>query len=627
MEEVNRIELTCMAVGQGLGNLAEYYNKEGELIYLALFDFGCFNAADNELARAPQSIGYAARKMEERCAIEQQKKGVDQTGGMFLDLVVISHQDEDHWLLLNELLEMASADAYLYKEKRADGCYMKRRQMNNGISETIEGWAQDKENGINTLKTDMNYDTETLGMEGYRNFSFDKKTGIFKEKSEFEMCVNSFRRDHGEIAAVSNETALLGLAEETLDETRNMFYVSITGKGETRIDLREQKAFFSRSVTFENENGDSYTYQEEGDYGPDAENWTVRCRQKPPRIPGFAPRFTALPHPNVMIDSSTVDLSEFISGQPEERPEGNILIGRAVVGGSLLCRSDGFEMFLGRLKQVSMELWELGRGFFKRWIPSPLKNIKFYIVCCLTSDFGTGKVEGIESTNDEAICRNYSSAVVLMLIQGGSYGYEVNYGILFPGDATTHTMNYMLRSCMGKGNVGGLTYWMGAGAYTENILAFVPHHGSAHTNQGYYIVQKKPQPEPPEPPDTFMIFKSYLNVLAARRSQVSSGMDSFNERFHHPDKMVVMLIDEEPYLSDEEPEGTGKGNHILLVWNSEGNTEPFYTVKANNGTIGSVLPEEGMLPDPQPFHHHYTILCENCKVIVAHTIEESLPEE
>ena len=176
-------------------------------------------------------------------------------------------------------------------------------------------------------------------------------------------------------------------------------------------------------------------------------------------------------------------------------------------------------------------------------------------------------------------------------------------------------MNYLslrARKDSGKEN---LTFWKLPHVYVENILAFVPHHGSAHTNQGYYIVPQKTQPEPPDP---FMIFKSFRDLLAARRSQVSSGMDNFNMQFHHPDKRVMELINESAYLLDEDPEAPERGRHSLRVWNSEEEIEKFTTVKANNGTMCSAFSEGEV--ELGIFHHRYTIICQDDNITVEHTM-------
>lgn len=621
MEEVKRIELTCIAVGQGLGNLAEYYNEKDELVFLALFDFGCFYENDDTKARTSDGLAYVQCKMEERCIVKQNKLGLLLTGGLFLDLAVISHQDMDHWLLLNKLLkETGKPYEYLYKEISQAENYIKWNHINGELDETYEGRAPKSTALGNTVVGDMNYCTESLSMKGHREVVYDSTNKIYKENGRFEMHVDASQRNCTEIAAVSKSIRILELNESTIDSARRFFYLHIIASGQLLVDKANKKVCLTRSVTFKNQSGQYCTYQEElkcelPDEG-DNSDWTVSGIDVR-KIINFEPRFMMPGLVQDMVDPNVIDLDQFIINAPENYPEGKVLIRMAVTGGSILFRSKEFMEFSERLQDVSITHWDRGKEF-RTLIPSPLINIRFYILCNLQGSPGIGRIEGIRDTNDVAIHRNYSSAVILMVIRGNSQEGGYDYGIFFPGDATSHTMNYLSLLARKDSGKEDLTFWKLPRVYVENILAFVPHHGSAHTNQGYHI----PPVDPPADPDPFMIFKSFRDLLAARRSQVSSGMDNFNEQFHHPDKSVMELINESAYLLDENPEAPVQGRHSLRVWNSEEELEKFTTVKANNGTMCSAFSEgEAELGI---FHHRYTIICQDDNITVEHAMLEAL---
>lgn len=403
---------------------------------MALFDFGCFYENDDTKARTSDGLAYGQCKMGERCIVKQNKLGLPLTGGLFLDLAVISHLDKNHWLLLDKLLkETGKPYEYLYKEISEAENYIKWNQINGELDETYEGRVPKSAALGNTVVGDMNYCTESLSMKGHREVVYNRTNKIYKEKGRFEMHADASKRNCTEIAAVSKNIRILELNESTIENVRRFFYLHIIASGQMLVDKANGKVRLTRSVTFKNQSGQYCTYQEElkcelSDKGYNSD-WTVSGRDEP-KIKNFEPRFMMPGLVQDMVDPNVVELDQFIIKAHENYPEGKVLIRMAVTGGSILFRSKEFMEFSERLQDVSITHWDTGKEF-GTLIPSPLINIKFYILCNRHSNFGIGKIEGIRDTNDVAIHRNYSSAVILTVIRGNSHEGGYDYGIFSPG--------------------------------------------------------------------------------------------------------------------------------------------------------------------------------------------------
>src|SRR5689334_2223615 len=97
----SKITVTCLSVDQGMGTLVRIYNKDGDkdkLTNLALLDLGSSTRDKKASKLGVDTVVSALQKMAE-----------DKVNPPTLDLVVISHQDEDHWNLLNALKERIDA--------------------------------------------------------------------------------------------------------------------------------------------------------------------------------------------------------------------------------------------------------------------------------------------------------------------------------------------------------------------------------------------------------------------------------------------------------------------------------------------------------------------------------------
>ncbi|HKR11615.1 MAG TPA: hypothetical protein VJT15_06145 [Pyrinomonadaceae bacterium] len=89
----SEIEVDFLHCDQGMGTLLRIYDSSGRLAHLALFDLGSESGTRKYSDSAIDSVTSALKEMED--------DGFTPT----IDLLLISHQDFDHWSLLPTLLE------------------------------------------------------------------------------------------------------------------------------------------------------------------------------------------------------------------------------------------------------------------------------------------------------------------------------------------------------------------------------------------------------------------------------------------------------------------------------------------------------------------------------------------
>lgn len=96
----SRIEVVILHCDQGMGTLIEIYDKNNKLSNIALFDLGSESGTRKYSTDALNEVTEALKKMD--------SAGFKPT----IDLLVISHQDYDHWSLLPDLLARMQAAGF-----------------------------------------------------------------------------------------------------------------------------------------------------------------------------------------------------------------------------------------------------------------------------------------------------------------------------------------------------------------------------------------------------------------------------------------------------------------------------------------------------------------------------------
>lgn len=97
---MEHIDINLLPVGQGAMNLIEIYDSLDRLIHLTLIDCGHDRSRPVRYDSLPhitaKCVDYVASKMQQRFI---------QGGEFYLDYVLITHRDSDHWTLFDNLLE------------------------------------------------------------------------------------------------------------------------------------------------------------------------------------------------------------------------------------------------------------------------------------------------------------------------------------------------------------------------------------------------------------------------------------------------------------------------------------------------------------------------------------------
>lgn len=121
----SKIEVVFLHCDQGMGTLVRIYNKSDKLAHLALLDLGSESGSKKYSDKAINTVMRALKQME--------------TDGVTpkIDLLLISHQDFDHWSLLPELLSQIQTEI---PRCEVGDIYYGGTKWRKKASESIEEW-------------------------------------------------------------------------------------------------------------------------------------------------------------------------------------------------------------------------------------------------------------------------------------------------------------------------------------------------------------------------------------------------------------------------------------------------------------------------------------------------------
>lgn len=122
------VRVTMLAVGQGVSNLIEVYDNAGRMEQLILIDCGGDGFEEAHVRSSTELILDAMR------ARAQTEEEYDR----YLDLLIISHQDEDHHSIIKEILETLEAEG----QSIGIGKYLHFRESYCLLSGSYTGFAE-----------------------------------------------------------------------------------------------------------------------------------------------------------------------------------------------------------------------------------------------------------------------------------------------------------------------------------------------------------------------------------------------------------------------------------------------------------------------------------------------------
>lgn len=121
----SKIEVAFLHCDQGMGTLVRIYDDSDKLAHLALLDLGSESGTRKYSDTAISSVTRALKRME--------TDGNTPT----IDLLLISHQDFDHWSLLPDLLEKIQSD---FPSCEVDDIYYGGTKWRKKASDAVGEW-------------------------------------------------------------------------------------------------------------------------------------------------------------------------------------------------------------------------------------------------------------------------------------------------------------------------------------------------------------------------------------------------------------------------------------------------------------------------------------------------------
>ena len=121
--------LTVLPIGQGACNLVEVYDNLNKLVFLGMVDCGnktneqAFSVDGNSgefNSNVEASFDYITQKMMKRAENENAGSTQEIKYNLLLDLFILTHQDGDHWILLEKMLERVKGYV-CYKNPNIEG--------------------------------------------------------------------------------------------------------------------------------------------------------------------------------------------------------------------------------------------------------------------------------------------------------------------------------------------------------------------------------------------------------------------------------------------------------------------------------------------------------------------------
>lgn len=533
-EKVERIKTTCLPVGQGMGYLLECYNGQGQLIFLGLFDFGSRASSESRI-NIEMSYRYLNQKMQERMQV------LGNAGGYYLDLITISHQDDDHWSLLNHMLSVP----LIYSIKTEDEDSLRytqitREEDENKVSIAKQRWIYSKTSSLPEISyfqwelypRDCRFKAErSVRMEG--GILIVDTRVVFDDEAVGVSCDN-YLYLLGKCMDVSPLVQLQPIEWESNQADK------IVIRGMLRFEQEGQGVVMQRLTVHQ---GSEIVYKEEYQGGYNGTTW-VKLAHNASAPDSF---IRLCPYPSAGEESLSEEeqeqllaMEQYINGCTSWVEDGNYVIREVLLGGEPAGWEWKSRMAFEALSWLSVECMQLS-GFASMSnvrLPVDLDNMKVYLLCCLSR---SGLPEELKpafshagtNLNDDDIGKNFSSAVMLILFEGK--------GILFPGDMTVHTAVYLLQYAMERPEEQPCTHYKSIDADAANVLLAVPHHGSDRTMRGGYAQGQE---------QTFAVFENFMKVIAPVYTHASSGFKDSNK---HPREEVARLC--QLYTCFDDPNG------------------------------------------------------------------------
>jgi beta-lactamase superfamily II metal-dependent hydrolase len=480
--------VTVLAIGQGSASLIEVwegdsYEKRSNL-FVALMDCGSDDSKERQNVIA--SISTIQEAMIRRTGDETQP---------YLDVLIISHQDKDHWDKLNILFEKVNGKRIINELfNNVETCIQKPALINmlfDKMSDITVLAGQEQYSNIKSICDIVLYKgSQHLQIEGqelYTNITYSY-TYFF----EFKTYTVQFETDdpYLEISITYNDNK---------DKNKNNYKWSFTKDNiseEYRYDYNEKEQLYELKGPCPNR------------AIPENCSWERIFKETMDHF--FCRTQIYLSSDIIMAIFSRYQefLENFTIKFVQETIANNqnlqCYIGQTFIGGQENIYSRSFENMRDRIKAVTnSRIEQLIRNQNRKEILMHRElGMKCTVLCCNTLSNCNFRPGG----SGRSLEHNASSAVVQWEINGDK--------VLYPGDATVHTMYYML--------MNNLT------STSQNCILLAPHHGSGTTSG---IADKN------GPGDSWEVLEGFLKNIHPRGIFISAGL---NNRHGHPNLSFVL---------------------------------------------------------------------------------------
>lgn len=521
---------TLLGVGQGCSTLIEVWNginyaDHDSNTFVALVDCGSddrrvTNEMTGDKEQAHNVINTICTIKE---AMEKRRKTLEGTNYPFLDILMITHQDRDHWNKLRLLFGEISRSRIETIEEESMEIYIPVDSFINfnlfpvqvkGIFQEETYYLMDEE-GILLYSAyqeieynDIFYYT-TLG-----NLFIPQSSGVFNNNQEIIVDIKIGDLVYYTVGFNYNTTQ--HTLEWYIESDDIMFEFECWQENGTYIIWCEGNAIDKCDVTSQGDNLVKYIIDE-------SIKW-INSKFKMHINNNYVSDIMLI-YSNFM---KTLKVSE-LEKRIHESADIEKCIGRAYIGGDVGEETPSFKKMKKEIEALSINGIKQLTGESGRLSPLDYSTNLLSIVCCENFD-----TLGFPKGRSPSMKKNASGAVIY---------WDGAQKLLLPGDATVHTMFYMINHSLLD--------------HKKGCLLLAPHHGSGTSSKGSY----------PDDKCEWSILGKFMEELAPGYVVVSAG---YNNHHGHPNisfmcKSTAVLAGNFPhyvYYNDKE-EGSKNKRYMI----------------------------------------------------------------
>lgn len=506
---MSEVVVTVLPVGQGAMNLIEVYDDCNALVNLSLIDCGTdrttparFDKLDTPVR---ESVEYVAEKMRERFCNQED---------VFLDNVLFTHRDSDHWTLFDSLWEALFGQSTVVVG--SEGC-----QLRYGMNIMDDGT---EEEFLADLSVSMAKYRRTMccpEKEGYWS-DFHCTLFFLDDREEIKM-----KYEDGDGRYILTITFSMTESDFNLyDNKTNKMIINVALKEGSEGEGAAEGIIIGQQRVVKLSDAYPEDYKQKALFWKDFGNYVAESETGMEMLKQLNYFFGDLS----FLDYTSDDIIEWL----EEYDGVERVIGSVLVGGSMQAghvnggRDSGVKEMLRRAELLSgQNVIELARGYSYElgdmFVLSILERLEL-------NTLGRIKIARAKSAGNSAIKKNATSAV--SSLESNEIADFPKF--IFTGDATIHTFYAM--------------YCSEVFAERKNAVWTAPHHGSWKTING--MLSKE---------EDLPLFPILLNEFDPHTAIISAG---FENRHGHPNLTFVQWM--RNYLNEKKK----KGSRHLIYYNS-----------------------------------------------------------